>query len=135
MCLGNTSPTKDNNKNFSREGHFISWNGRGISNKKEELEILAKNLMPIAFLVQETKLKENHNFCLKNYSFLHKAQIINEGENSKGGVGIFIRKNTPYVPVNINTNFQATAAQISCHKKITFCSIYIPPEQDFTKII
>ena len=117
MCLGNTSPTKDNNKNFSREGHFISWNGRGISNKKEELEILAKNLMPIAFLVQETKLKENHNFCLKNYSFLHKAQIINEGENSKGGVGIFIRKDTPYVPVNINTNFQATAAQISCHKK------------------
>ena len=64
MCLGNTSPTKDNNKKFSREGHFISWNGRGISNKKEELEILAKNLMPIAFLVQETKLKENHNFCL-----------------------------------------------------------------------
>ena len=134
MCLGNTSPMNENNTNFLREGYFISWNGRGILNKKEELQILAKNLMPVAFLVQESKLKENHNFHLKNYSFLHKAQQINEGENAKGGVGIFIRKDTPFVSVNINSNFQVIAAQISCHKKITFCSIYIPPEQDFTKI-
>ena len=40
MCLGSTLPS-----NYRREGYFISWNGRGISNKKEELEILAKNLM------------------------------------------------------------------------------------------
>ena len=120
MCLDNTSPRNDNNENFLREGYFISWNGRGILNKKEELQILVKNLMPIAFLIQESKLKENHNFCLKNYSFLHKAQLVNEGENSKGGVGILIRKDTPYVPVNINTNFQAIAAQISCHKKLLF---------------
>ena len=97
MCLGNTSPMNENNTNFLREGYFISWNGRGILNKKEELQILAKNLMPVAFLVQESKLKENHNFHLKNYSFLHKAQQINEGENAKGGVGIFIRKDTPFV--------------------------------------
>ena len=134
MCLGSFSPNNQNPDSFLREGLFISWNCRGITNKKEELQILVKDLMPIAFLIQESKLKENHNFCLKNYSFLHKAQLVNEGENSKGGVGILIRKDTPYVPVNINTNFQAIAAQISCHKKITFCSIYIPPEQDFTKI-
>ena len=38
MCLGSTLPS-----NYRREGYFISWNGRGISNKKEELEISCKN--------------------------------------------------------------------------------------------
>ena len=132
MCLGN-SRERDKNSIVLREGKFFSWNCRGIRNKKEELQILAKKLMPIAILIQESKLKENHNFCLKNYSFEHKSQVINEEENAKGGVGIFIRKETPYISINIASKFQAIAIQLSLHKKITFCSIYIPPEETFTQ--
>ena len=133
MCLG-TNIERRNSNNYSREGHLISWNCRGISNKKEELQILVKNVMPVAILVQESKIKENQNFELKNYTFNHKPQTINEEENAKGGVGIFVRKEIPYTSVNLNTNFQAIAVQLYLHKKVTLCSIYIPPDRNFTQI-
>ena len=133
MCLGN--PVNQHNKiNFFTEGNFISWNCRGIKNKQEELQILIKELKPLAILIQESKLKENYNFNLKNYTFEHKTQPINENENTKGGVGVFIRKEIPYKTINITSNLQVVAVQLSIHKKITFCSIYIPPEQNFHQI-
>ena len=133
MCLGSFSPNNQNPDSFLREGLFISWNCRGITNKKEELQILVKDLMPIAILVQETKLKENQNFHLKNYNFEHQFQPINEEEKAKGRVGICIRKEIPYVPINLISEFQTIAIQLSLHKKITICSIYIPPEKDFSQ--
>ena len=35
---------------------FISWNSRGLKNKKEDLEILAKQLNPFCICIQETKI-------------------------------------------------------------------------------
>ena len=126
MCLGSYRVSQNNPNNYSREGHFISWNCRGISNKKEELQILIKNIMPIAICIQESKMKENKSFEIKNYSFEHKPQQTEEEENAKGGVGIFIRKEVPYISVNLDTNFQAIAVQLYSHKKLTLCSLYIP---------
>ena len=131
MCLGNHRGRVNNH--HLREGHLVSWNSRGISNKKEELQILTQNLMPISILIQESKIKENQNFVLKNYSFEHKPLPINENEIAKGGVGIFIRNEIPYISLNLNTNFQAIAVQLYIHKKITLCSIYIPPDQIFNQ--
>ena len=133
MCLGSYRERQINIHNHSREGQYISWNCRGISNKKEELQILIKHLMPIAICIQESKMKENKSFEIKNYSFEHKPQQTDEEENAKGGVGIFIRKEIPYISVNLNTNFQAIAVQLYSHKKITLCSLYIPPDQIFTQ--
>ena len=89
--------------------------------------------MPVSILIQETKLKESKTFILKNYSFEHRAQPTNEDENAKGGVGIFIRKEIPYISINLDTNFQVVAVQLYLHQKITSCSIYIPPDQIFTQ--
>ena len=134
MCLGSHRGRENNVNSHFREGHFISWNCRGISNKKEELQILVKDLMPVSIFIQESKMKEDQNFELKNYTFEHKPQLINEEENAKGGVGIFVRKEVPYISVNLNTTLQAVAVQLYLHKKITLCSIYIPPDQKFTQL-
>ena len=134
MCLGSNNERRNNTLNHLRQGNLISWNCRGISNQKEELQILIKDLMPVSILIQESKMKGNQIFELKNYSFEHKAQNINEEENAKGGVGIFVRKEIPYISVNLNTSFQAVAVQLYLHKKITLCSIYIPPDKKFTQL-
>ena len=116
MCLGN-SVNEHNKRKFLCGGNFICWNCRGIKNKQEELQILIKDLRPLALLIQESKLKENHTFILKNYTFEHKSQTINEDENTKGGVGIFIRKEIPYKTINITSNLQVVAVQLYIHKK------------------
>ena len=124
MCLGPRYST--------REGCIISWNCRGISNKKEDLQILIKEQMPVCICIQETKLKENLNFEIKKYNFEHKPQTIDEGEIAKGGVGILVRKDTPHLLLNLNTELQAIAIQIHLNQKITICSVYIPPNKDFS---
>ena len=68
-----------------REHHILSWNCRGISNKKEELLVLINELLPFCIGIQETKLKNSMDFCLSKYNFEHKVQNIVEGEIAKGG--------------------------------------------------
>ena len=41
---------------------FISWNSRGLKNKKEDLEILANNLTLFAFVFKKPKLLQNNPF-------------------------------------------------------------------------
>lgn len=121
--------------NFHRykktDGCILSWNCRGISNKKSELIELINANNPACICIQETKLRENHNFNFQNYVFEHKSQIIGENEWAKGGVGVLIKPGINYTPINLNTNFQAIAVQLNLHRKITICSIYIPPVPTF----
>ena len=77
--------------------------------------------------ISETKLKIDSTFEIKNYTFIHKPQILQEGEIAKGGTGIFIRKDTPFSKIDLQSNFKVVAIQLHLHKKVTLCSIYIPP--------
>ena len=132
MCIV-TNGRENRNAASIKEGCILSWNCRGISNKKTDLQILIKEEMPVCLCIQETKLKTNQDFMIKNYTFTHKPQILNPGENAKGGVGIFIRNDIPNLLIDLNTDFQAIAIQTHLHKKITICCIYIPPDRVFSK--
>lgn len=115
------------------DGCIISWNCRGISNKKCELIELINENNPACICIQESKLRENHCFNFHNYNFEHKAQVIGENEIAKGGVGFLIKPGINYTQINLTTNFQAIAVQLNLHRKITVCSIYIPPTFNFTE--
>ena len=104
---------------------FISWNSRGIKNKKEDLEILAKELNPFCICIQETKMKIDQPFTFKNYIFKHKPLILEENEIAHGGVGILIKNDTPFIELNLNTNFQAIACQFYLPIKITIKLFYL----------
>ena len=104
---------------------FISWNSRGLKNKKDDLEILAKQLDPFCICNQETKMKTDQSFSLKNYVFKHKPKTLQDGEIAHGGVGIFIKNDIPFTEINLVTNFQAIAFQFFLPLKLTICTIYI----------
>ena len=70
-------------------------------------------------------MKEDQNFYLKNYTFKQKPLILAEGEIAHGGVGMFIRNDTPAVEIQLHTNFQAIAFQFFIPLKLTICSIYV----------
>ena len=127
------SLNSENNFLEKNQKCFISWNSRGIKNKKEDLEILTKELNPFCICNQETKLKINQSFSLKNYIFEHKPQILHQDEIAKGGVGMFIRNDVSYSEINLQTIFQAIAFQIFIHIKLTICSIYIHDSINFSE--
>ena len=77
------SQNLENNLLEKSQKCFLSWNSRGIKNKKEDLEILTKELNPFCICNQETKLKLNQSFILKNYIFEHKPQILQQDEIAK----------------------------------------------------
>ena len=54
-------------------------------------------------------------------------------EIAHGGVGIFIRKDIPYVSLDVNSNFQLIAIQIFIPKKVTICNIYIHDKTNFSE--
>ena len=116
-----------------REGSFLSWNCRGISNKINDLIDLINLYKPIFICFQETKLKENSDFTFENYNFEHKPQILREDEIAKGGVGFLIKAGITYKEIKIDSIFQALAFQLDLEKKITICSIYIPPNFKFVE--
>ena len=127
------SQNSENNFLEKNQKCFISWNSRGIKNKKEDLEILTKELNPFCICNQETKLKIDQSFSLKNYIFEHKPQILHQDEIAKGGVGMFIRNDVSYSEINLQTIFQAIAFQIFIHIKLTICSIYIHDSINFSE--
>ena len=111
------------------ENSFIQWNCRGFRNKLEEIQLFIKNYNPIAICLQETLLKDNESLSIKNYTTYNYTPPIANGKVS-GGVCILVRNDIPHSEVQIQTPLQTIAVQIATKKKITLCSIYLPPNSD-----
>ena len=136
MCFSRTeqlTETETPQENYDHKNVFISWNCRGIKNKKQDLEILIKEKNPISISLQELKMKNDPFFELSNYSFVYKNLKLEPDEIAHGGVGTFIRKDTPFTLLNINSIFQTVTIQISLPKKITICNIYIHERTKFSE--
>ena len=88
---------------------IIQWNCRGLRANYNDLAILLQEHSPSAVCLQETNLKPNTNISFKNYS------IIN----------CFDPANNQNIP--LNTNLQAVAVNINCHRPMTICSVYLLP--------
>ena len=78
---------------------------------------------PVAFCLQETKIKINDEQTFKNYhSYYHST------ESGHGGVAILIKGSISHSHIPLNTNIQAVAARIDVQQRtFSLCSIYIPP--------
>ena len=109
---------------------FIQWNCRGFRANYEELRILGEKFDPLAFCLQETFLKPTDQIHFKHYRLLH--QYGPEGERATGGSSILVRNDIIYNQVPLNTPLQAIAVQLTLHKTVTLCSIYIPPNDNLS---
>ena len=119
---------ESNNFNNSE---FLSWNSRGIWNKKPFLEMYTQKHQPLGIAIQEIKLKKDHHFSISNYCFLSEPLEIDG--IAQGGVGFLMHKDVVHRRIPLKTKFQAIAIQARLHKQVTLCNIYINPRQAFTQ--
>ena len=68
---------------------------------------------------------------MRNISF----QVYTKSKDAgpQGGVAILARRDSGPIPVRLDTSLQAVAVSVKLHKRITVCSIYVPPgyNEDF----
>ena len=109
---------------------IIQWNCRGIKNKRLELQMLADQCKTQVMCLQETKLPPNEEYVFAGFQVFIKSKDVGIQGNAHGGVAILARKEVAPIRVRLNTNFQAIAVSVKLHKRVTVCSIYIPPGED-----
>ena len=107
---------------------IIQWNCRGLRSNYNDLAILLQEHSPSAVCLQETNLKPNTNISFKNYSIINCFGPANN-ERACWGVSILVKDGTPHQQITLNTNLQAVAVNINCHRPMTICSVYLPPSR------
>ena len=110
---------------------IIQWNCRGLKANYNEILILTTLLSPTVFCLQETFLKNTDNINFKNYSLYN--HIATENQKASGGSSILVKSNVPHRQIDINSNLQAVAVNVTLSKSITICSLYLPPHCKFSK--
>lgn len=96
-----------------------------------ELLSLLKDKTCTALAIQETHLKNEEVFNFRNYSIFRKD--YDGGRIACGGVCIMVSDDTPCAEISVNTDLQAVAVQILQPKKVTICSIYLPPASNISE--
>lgn len=77
--------------------------------------------------VSKTYLRDSDTINFKGFDLYSKTSVSPVDGRPIGGSCILIKKGTPHEVVQLNTDLQATAVQVTLHRTITICSLYIPP--------
>lgn len=102
------------------------WNIFGLRHRLAELQLIVREKLPTAILLQETLLPDKslpENF-LNKYTWYTKQ---GPHASNRNGVAIAIAKNSPHNMIPVRTDLQAIAIQIQTDIRCTLVSIYIPP--------
>ncbi|MES9994020.1 MAG: reverse transcriptase domain-containing protein, partial [Candidatus Thiodiazotropha sp.] len=110
---------------------IIQWNCRGLKANYNEILILMSILSPSVICLQETFLKQSDNVSFRDFNMFN--YICPDGQRASGGTSIMVKSNIPHSQFDLNTNLQAVAVNVTLSKKITICSIYIPPNDVLSK--
>ena len=107
------------------QSKLVQWNCEGLKQKGDALQEIIREKNPLCICLQETKLPKDADFHIRGYkSFLKNLET--EG-NAHGGVGIWVKNNKPAHQIPLNTNLQAVAVSLMMGKRVTICSLYLPP--------
>ena len=110
--------------------NIIQWNCRGLKANYNEILLLLSKFNPSLLCLSETFLKESDKISFKNYSMYNF--IDNNQSKASGGTSIIINNNCPHRQIALDTTLQSIAVNVTMHRPITFCSIYIPPKSKIT---
>jgi len=108
--------------------NILQWNACSLNRRTAELrDFLAGSVAFDVICVQETFLKEGHNYKLPGYAAIRKDRV----EGKRGGVATFIRDNMSYSVLDSHADFEAITVKIKTRNGyITVVNIYIPPEPE-----
>lgn len=106
---------------------IIQCNIRGFYNNLNELKVLTEEIKPDVLCLQETHLLASTKTNYRNFKIIRKDNI--NCINASGGVMMCIKNTYHCSKIDIDTNLQAVAAQITIdnENKVTICSIYLKP--------
>lgn len=116
--------------------NILQWNCEGLKPKfaTGDIHQLIKETNTNCICLQETKLRPEANFVVKKFKSYLKNQDVAEGQNAHGGVAIFVRKFISSYQVKLQTELQAIAVSVKFRKRITLCSLYLPPGEEVSKV-
>ena len=106
---------------------IIQWNVRGLRANVEELTLLCNKYNPQVVAVQECQLRREKNINLTGFSGITKSS---PGDNTTGGVTLYINKSVLFSEIKLDTDLQAVTVRVSAKKTLTDCNIYLPPSLD-----
>ena len=59
--------------------------------------------------------------------------ICPDGQRASRGTSIMVNSSVPHSQFDLNANLQAVAVNVSLSRKVTICSIYLPPSDILSK--
>ena len=110
---------------------IIQWNCRGLKANFNEILILMSLFSPSVICLQETFLKQSDSISFRDFNMFN--YICPDGQKASGGTSIMVKSNVPNSQFDLNTNLQAVAVNVTLSKKVTICSIYLPPSDILSK--
>ena len=112
---------------------LIQWHINGFLDNYTDLQLLINEKNPHLLSLQETHCNYLFNPVPPNgFSVYFGNSSCNL--TNKQGLGVFIKSNSPHKEIQVNSNFQIIALEVTLNKKLTIISIYLPPSQSFTSI-
>ena len=97
---------------------------RGLKANFNELLLLLAGLCPSIICLQETFLKPSDNLNIMGYTMYN--YIHQSGDRASGDSSIVVNSSISQSQIHVNTNIQAVAVNVTLHKTILICSIYLP---------
>ena len=110
---------------------IIQWNCRGLKANFNEVLILMSLFSPSVICLQETSLKQSDNVSFRDFNMFN--YICPDGQRASGGISIMVKSSVPHRQFDLNTSLQAIAVNVTLSKKVTICSIYLPPNDTLSK--
>ena len=107
------------------------WNCRGLKANYNKILILMSPFSPSVICLQETFLKQSDNVSFRDFNMFN--YICPDGQRASGGTSIMVKSSVPHSQFDVNTNLQAIAVNVTLSKKVTICSIYLPPSDTLSK--
>ena len=110
---------------------IIRWNCCGIRANYNEILILMSLFSPSVISLQESFLKQSDNISFRDFNLF--SRICPDGQRASGGTSIMVKSSVPHSQFDLNTNLQAVAVNVTLSRKVTICSIYLPPSEVFSR--
>ena len=109
--------------------NILQWNCRGLRAHSEQLTVLKREHNPGIICLQETKLgNDTYNPGL-DYCMYSSSPVISD--RAKGGAAIIVKRSLEHSQIPLETSLQGVAVSVILNKRITICSLYLPPDLNF----
>ena len=105
---------------------LLQWNCRGFRANRSDIDLLITRYSPAVICLQETLIHRS-SYPIRGYVSYNLFADTDDLGRPHGGVSILVNSKCPQHEIKLQTPLKAVAAQITLHKAITVCSIYLSP--------